>query len=374
MSIPLIDDPAAMGLWPEGIARVYAYVREWIDTDRAAGAAIGIARRGVLLNPEGFGRMAPDKTAPPLPADAVFLTASVTKPVTCTAAALLIERGLAQLDTPVAAVVPEFGQQGKDRVTVRHLLTHTSGLPDMIPENTAYRMRFAPLSEFIDRICTLDLRFAPGTDISYQSMGIAMLGEIVRRVTGTPLPAFLRQEIFQPLGMQDTALGCEGIDVDRVPHIRLPAELYEAEWSWNRAYWRGFGAPWGGMFSTVRDMNLFCQMFLHGGVWNGGRVLAASTVEAMTVSQTAGMAGVPEEATRQQAWGLGWRINHPRTTFGVQTPPSAHAFGHYGATGTMVWADPETGLSCAVFTNQPDMCESEAIRRCSDLIAASVMA
>ncbi|MBI4551194.1 MAG: beta-lactamase family protein, partial [Candidatus Latescibacteria bacterium] len=258
MTIPITDRPEDIGLSSERLAKAFAYIESWVATDLAPGAAIGLARQGRHLTPRGFGRMAPKPDAPMLPSDAIFLTASVTKPVACAAVMLLVERGQAGLDTPVVSVIPEFGAQGKDRVTIRHLLTHTSGLLDMIPENVDYRKRHAPLDEFIARICDLDLLFEPGTNISYQSAGIAILGEIVWRVTGTPLPEFLRREMFEPLGMDDTSLGVRPDLLARIPEIRLPDDLIEADWGWNKPYWRAFGAPWGGMFSTVRDMSVFC--------------------------------------------------------------------------------------------------------------------
>lgn len=372
MTIRTTDNPADLGLSPDGISAVYDGIASWIVSDRAAGAAIGIARDGVHLTPRSFGRVAPEPDAPVMPPDAVFLTASVSKPVTCAAVGLLLERELVTLDTPVTEIVPEFGSHGKHRVTVRHLLTHTSGLPDMIPENLEYRQQHRPLDDFIKRICELELRFEPGTDISYQSMGIAMLGEIVKRTTGAPLPEFLRKEICMPLGMNDTSLGSRYIDVERVPVIRLDDDLAGQDWNWNHAYWRAFAAPWGGMFSTVRDINVFLQTFLHDGSYGGVRVFDAATVAAMTRNHTGDMPRIPHDVKQKQAWGLGWRLNQPQTTFGLGARPSPSAFGHYGATGTVVWADPETGLSCAIFTTQPDLCESEEFRRCTDSVAGTV--
>ncbi|MBI4553312.1 MAG: beta-lactamase family protein, partial [Candidatus Latescibacteria bacterium] len=216
----------------------------------------------------------------------------------------------------------------------------------------------------------LDLLFEPGTNISYQSAGIAILGEIVWRVTGTPLPEFLRREVFEPLGMADTALGVRPEMLGRIPEIRLPDDLIEADWGWNKPYWRAFGAPWGGMFSTVRDMSVFCQTFLSGGAYGGVRVFDPATVRAMTTDQTALMDRLPAEVKQKEAWGLGWRLNRPETAFGTGLSP--RTFGHYGATGTVVWAAPDTGLSCAIFTTQPSLCESGEFRQCAGMIREAV--
>jgi len=357
--LPTTDLSTDVGLSADGINRLYHYIQSWIDEGQTPGAAVGIARNGCLLSPRGFGRMG-------LAADAAPLPASVTKPVSCAAVALLIERGLVTLNTSVASILPAFGQHGKDQVTVHHLLTHTSGLADMIPENIAYRQRHAPLDEFIARIYTLDLLFEPGTNISYQSTGIAILGEIVRQITGKPLPVFLDEEIFEPLGMNNSSLGNHGIDVDRVALIDVPDAQLGEPWNWNEAYWRGFGAPWGGMLSTVADINSFTQMFLHDGQLGETRIFQPETITSTIADQTSSMDLIKAEVRGKQSWGLGWRLNNPPS-------PSLRTFGHHGATGTMVWADPETGLSCAVFTTKPSFCESDALRQCSDLVMEAMV-
>src|SRR5262249_39757197 len=149
-------------------------------------SALCVGRRGKTVEPRFFGPVRPD---------ALFLVASLTKPVTVAAVMLLVERGQVMLDDPVALYVPKFGQNGKRDVRLRHLMTHTSGLPDMVPNTLLLRAAHKPLAAFIDEICTLPLLFAPGTGVNYQSTGIAMLGEVVHQVTGTALPEFLRKEI-----------------------------------------------------------------------------------------------------------------------------------------------------------------------------------
>lgn len=131
--------------------------------------------------------------------------------------------------------------------------------------------------------------------------------------------------------------------------------------------WRTFGGP----FSTVRDMNLFLQVFLKGGTTERVRVLRPETTALMIQNHSGAMSAVSDASKGREARGLGWRINEPRSTYGIEKSPSARTFGHNGATGTVAWADPESGLSCAIFTSQPNMCDSEEIRRCSDLAVAA---
>ena len=142
--------------------------------------------------------------------DALFLIASITKPVTATAIMMLLERGRLALDDRVADYVPAFAANGKRDVLIRHLMTHTSGLPDMLPENEKLRRAHRPLSAFVEGTCRLPLLFPPGTRVNYQSMGIAMLAEIVHQVTGVALSEFLAKEVFGPLEMADTSLGVQG--------------------------------------------------------------------------------------------------------------------------------------------------------------------
>src|SRR5207302_1618095 len=173
----------------------------------------------------------------------------------------LVARGQLALDQPVSEALPEFAEGGKESVTIRHLLTHTSGLPDMLPENQALREEHAPLSEFVRRVCRLGLDFPPGTRIQYQSMGIAALGAVIERVDGRSLPRFLKEEFFQPLGMDSSCLGLEDRLADRnaridlsVPGAGSTVGARETDWGWNSDYWFHFGAPWGGMFATPLDL------------------------------------------------------------------------------------------------------------------------
>ena len=137
-----------------------------------------------------------------------------------------------------------------------------AGLPDMLPENQSLRERHAPMSEFIQQICQLKLDFPAGTGLQYQSTGLAILGEIVQRVSRISLKEFLRKEFFEPLGMKDTALGIDWLPEERVPNLKLPPEQEGVDWSWNSPYWRNLGAAWGGMFSTVEDLTHFLKMLL----------------------------------------------------------------------------------------------------------------
>ena len=352
--------------------QAYHYLEELVGTGRIPGASILVADNGIPIEARSFGNMSLLPNSQQVQPDTIFLVASVTKPVTAAAVMLLVERGKLLLDDPVYSIIPEFANRGKEVITVRHLMTHTSGLPDMLPENTQLREKHAPLKEFIRRICDLELDFPAGTSIQYQSCGIAILGEIVERITGASLPEFLRSEIFSPLGMHDTSLGIGVLQTDRVAHVNIGEEMQKVDWGWNKSYWRNFGAPWGGMFSTVNDMFRFCQAFINGGELDGIRVFSLATTKAMTSDQTTLMPNIPSEIKSGRVWGLGWRLQPTAdwSAFGDLVSPGA--FGHYGATGTVVWADPLSRAVCILFTTQPSASSEGILGRCSNMVAASI--
>jgi CubicO group peptidase (beta-lactamase class C family) len=363
--------PETIGLSSTRLERAYQFLDDAVRRGQIPGAAILVARQGTPVAPRAFGRLRLSPDSPPMQPDSIFLTASVTKPVVVSALMLLVERGLILLDDPACAYVPEFADFHKDGITIRHLMTHTSGLPDMLPENEGLRAQHAPLSEFVRRICELSADFSPGTDIQYQSTGIAMLGEILERVTATPLRDFLRREIFDPLGMDDTALGAAGLPAQRIAEVNVWPEMAEKDWNWNNPYWQNFGAPWGGLFSTVGDMFRYCQLFLNGGNFGDVHIFSPATVAAMTRNQTRSLPDIDKRAEHEHAWGLGWRLIPPsgRSTYG--NPVSPGTFGHSGSTGTLVWMDPEREMVCVLFTTQPADTLNGLRQRCSNLVAAS---
>ncbi len=266
-------------------------------------------------------------------ADTVFLLASITKPMTATGVMRLVDRREISLSDPVRKYIPEFRGGDRDLVTVRHLLTHTSGLPDMLPENEALRRRHAPLSDFVAGVCRTPLLFKPGTEYRYQSMGILLAAEIARRVTRTPFREFLQVQVFRRLGLAHTSLGLGGRKISDTAQCQVTGN---DDWNWNSPYWRDLGAPWGGAHSTASDVARFLQSFLKPD----GRVLKPATAASMIVNQNAGL---------NEPFGLGFQV--APGAFGKACSP--RTFGHSGSTGTIAWADPATGVSCALLTTKP---------------------
>src|SRR5262249_31795434 len=156
------------------------------------------------------------------------------------------------------------------KVRVRDLLSHTSGLPDMLPENTELRRSHAPLSEFVKRTFTTPLLFAPRTGFHYQSMGVLLAGEIVERVSGARLRDFEKREIFDPLGMKNTALGLGGRKISETVWCQTSPGAKEEDlksWGPNSPYWRDMGHPWGGMHTTSGALAILLEAFLNGGIY-----------------------------------------------------------------------------------------------------------
>ncbi|MDP6039126.1 MAG: serine hydrolase, partial [Candidatus Latescibacteria bacterium] len=140
------------------------------------------------------------------------------------------------------------------------------------------------------------------------------------------------------------------------------------DWDWNSDYWRNFGAPWGGLFTTASDLTTLCQAFLFGGEVNETRVLSKATVRSMTGDQTSVMPDLPESEKSRQRWGLGWRLSDVSLYSDLVSPDT---FGHSGATGTVAWMDPTTEVTCVILTNDPTGARS--VRPgVSDAVAAAV--
>jgi CubicO group peptidase (beta-lactamase class C family) len=356
--IETTDDPGDLGIAPRAMDLASGLLEEAVVRGDLMGAALQISRDGTVLSPRCFGRRELADDGAPVEPDTLFLVASVTKPIVAAAAVLLIERGRFSLDDAVVDLVPEFANSGKECVQVRHLLTHTSGLPDMLEENLDLRAKHAHLDTFVEHICQVKLLFEPGTRISYQSTGIAMLGEIVKRTEGIPIQAFLRREFFDPLGLGDTSLGMQEDRRERMSQVKIPGGGFEyggqsAEtWNWNSDYWLNFGAPWGGMLTTVGEMTTLCRLFLNGGRIGEARILGEATARTMTTDQTSYLPGLSEPDRLERRWGLGWRLKDRASSIFSDFASDA-TFGHEGATGTVVWVDPETATSFVLFTNDP---------------------
>lgn len=294
--------------------------------------------------------------------DSMFLLGSITKPITAVAVMVLADQGELRLSDRVVKFIPEFSEGDRKNITIEQLLTHTSGLPDQLPENNALRARHAPLSEFLRGTLRTPLLFAPGTRYHYQSMGILLAAGIAERVTKTTLPEFLAKEVFAPSGMTRTVLGLGRFAKrDMVPCQTARAapesgagDPNARDWDWNSDYWRSLAAPWGGAHSTAADLSVFLRGFMHPD----GRVLREETARRMIQNHTQGLG-----ARR----GIGFALGPA----GFGKGCSENSFGHSGSTGTLAWADPATDTTCVILTSLPSRVSGDLILHpVSDLVAS----
>jgi len=344
-------------------------LNEEAASGRVLAASILVARHGVVVQQRGFGKLSPDPAALSAKADTIYFLASITKPFTVAALMLLVERGLVTLTDPVQKYLPEFQGPEREKVRVQDLLSHTSGLPDMLPENLQLRRVHAPLSEFVKHAMTTPLLYTPRTAFAYQSMGTLLAAEIVERLSHSALRDFEKKEFFDPLGMKDSALGLGGRAIAAAAWCQGRPTYAQSEgdqklFGPNSFYWRDLGHPWGGMHSSALDLGVFLQMFLNGGTYAGRRILSLASVEAMTSDQNHGI---------DAPWGLGWGLKQSRIYSYFGDLSSEHTFGHVGATGTVAWADLNRDLLCVILTTRPiDEDSGFLLRRVSNMVASAV--
>lgn len=287
--------------------------------------------------------------------DASFLLGSISKPIVVAALMTLYDQGHFSLDDPVRAHLPEFTGGARDQVTIRHLLTHVSGLPDQLPNNAQLRQSHAPLSQFVEGTFRIPLHFEPGTRYEYSSMGILLASAIAQRLTGVEIRQLVHQAVLQPLGMHHSALGMGSLDASQTMPCQVEHAAPEAgggapgseDWGWNSPYWRALGSPWGGVQASAADVCCFLDAFLHPT----GSPFSPETARLMIRNHN------PEGITPR---GLGFDV-YP-----------TGGFGHTGSTGTIAWADPSRDLTCVVLTTLPAGADSATHPRqaASDLMAA----
>ncbi len=310
-----------------------------IAAGKAPGAVVRI-ESGRAVYQKTFGDKATKPERSPMTADTIFDAASLTKViVTAPAIALLIEQGKLGLDDRVEKWIPGFKKNGKGAVTIRHLLTHTSGQP-----NVSSPRSNSTLAELVMSYSKVPLNFEPGTRWQYSNSGINTLGRIVEVVSGKRFEVFLQERILDPCGMADTTFWPDEKQAKRLAktYRTVDGELEEAG---NYFVKGGLSDrsrtpyPAGGLFSTARDMMRFYQMMLHGGVVDGNRLLKKKSVKELTRTQTG---DIKTGFVTGMSWGLGFQVvKEPQ---GVTEMVSPGTYGHGGAYATNSWADPKTGL------------------------------
>ena len=336
---PREGPPESVGMDGRRLAQVDSVLRAAMLDDAFPGAAVAVGRGDVITKLDGHGYYTYEQTKR-VQTTSQYDLASLTKVVaTTTAAMLLVERDRIALDEPVSTYLPDFAQNGKEAVTVRQLLTHSSGLKPYLGPDERGPTRAATL----DTVMAQPLAYAPDTESTYSGLNFLTLMHIVETVTGRSFDAFCREEIFEPLGMDQTGF----YSVDReaewvVPTTDTTGTTYRGSVHDPMARTMGGVSGNAGLFSTARDLARFAYMLTHEGRIDGQQFLAAETIETFTAKTD-----VPG-STRA----LGWDTKSPEGYSSAGDLFSVSSFGHTGYTGTSMWIDPTQDLFVILLTNR----------------------
>ena len=354
--------PEEAGFRPDGLAELDRVLDSALAEKAFPGGVVAVGKDGALVHLRAVGRLSYDADAAAVTNDTLYDLASLTKViVTTTMAMMLVDEGLLDLDKPVRAFLPRFRGGAKDSVTVRQLLTHSSGIDWWAPLYQELTSRPA----FVERIQQMGLAYEPGTKSLYSDLGLVLLGEILERVAGEPIDSFARRRILGPLGMKDTQYKPPAALLSRIaPTENDPwrGRVVRGEVHDENAYAMGGIAPHAGLFGTAPDLARFAQMLVNGGVYDNKRLVSRETLDAFTKA-----AGVPGSSRA-----LGWDTPDGSNSAGALL--SAHAFGHTGFTGTSMWIDPERRLFVILLTNRVHPTrENNAIRAVRRSVADAVV-
>ena len=364
--------PESVGMSSDRLERIGPALQRYVDDGKFAGMLAVVACHGKIAYLREFGMMDVE-TQEPMRADAIFRIYSMSKPITSVALMMLYEQGGFQLNDPVASYIPAFAQTkvfvretsdgmevaDQERpITVRHLLTHTSGLAYGIGDGAPVESLYAendmlrkdePLSAKIPRLATLPLAQQPGTMWRY-SMATDVLGYLVEILSDLPLDRYLQERIFGPLGMVDTGFYAPAESLGRLATLYNPTEdggierVVAAEYAYDRP--RAFLSGGGGLVSTAHDYMRFAQTLLNRGELDGIRLLGRKTVEMMTRNHLShdllpfgGYQGTPRHG---MGFGLGFQVTMDVAQSALLGSKGLYRWG--GAAATDFWVDPREGL------------------------------
>jgi CubicO group peptidase (beta-lactamase class C family) len=350
----------------ERLKRIPARMQQFVDKGTLSGAVTLIMRHGVLAAHDAVGYQ-DIETKKPMAKDSIFQIMSMTKPVVSVAVMMCADDGLLSISDPVEKYVPEFkGQKGSEKfggtgkpsraITLRDLLTHTSGLATQPPKEieSLYAKMDMTLGDAVKVYGKTPLDFEPGTQWQYSNMGIDTLGRIVEIVSGMPFEKFIDERILKPLGMKDSFFFPPAEKVARIALVHevkdgklvRAANLFYGGTPANYRKGAIFPGPSYGLYSTAPDLANFYQMMLNGGTFNGKRLLSRASVEAATMVQTGNIKTGHQPGA---GFGLAWEVmKDPPGTLNLL---SIGTFGHGGAFSTHGWVDKQKDL-VAVFLIQ----------------------
>lgn len=339
---------------------IAAKLQPFVDRHSLAGAVLLVANKDKVLDVEtvGYADIAAKK---PMRADNLFWIASQSKAMTAAGLMMLVDEGKVNVDDPVEKYLPEFkalkqvavqidGKRVLLRVshpiTVKNILTHTSGLPfTSAIEKPTFDLQ--PLAERVKSYTAAPLILQPDTKYSYSNAGFNTAGRIIEVVSGMPYEKFMEERLFRPLGMTDTTFWPNSEQLARLAKSYGPnkadnglveVSLTQLHYPLNDREYR-FPMPAGGLFSTAADVGRFCQMLLSGGEFAGKRYLSPAAVQQMTCTQDGDL-----QNKGKGEYGYGFGLETWSKVHGEPQPGSGGAFGHGGAYCTQMHVDPKRGL------------------------------
>lgn len=322
------------------LVEIDSVIKQAIDDGKAPGAVLRIANSGLV-----YRKVYGDKSVKPerysMNYETIFDSASLTKVIaTAPSIAMLIEQGKLDLNDKVDQWIPGFKKNGKGAITIRHLLTHTSGLRPGL----SLRPEWLGVQTAIDKAKAERITFQPNTRFVYSDINFILLGEIVRLASGQSLDKFAAENIFKPLGMMDTGFQPSSDKRGNIaPTEQLDGIILHGEVHDPTARRMGGVAGHAGLFTTAKDLGIFASMMLNAGNYGGRSIFSKETIELMTRSQTSSDMKVRR--------GLGWDISSP-----YSSPRGNHfdldSYGHTGWTGCSIWIDPSTGTSVILMTSR----------------------
>ena len=337
------DEPEVSGLSRDSLRNVDQIMTEAIFDSTFPGGVVTVVKDGNIAYQKGFGYETYEKLNP-IKEDAVYDLASLTKVTATTAAVMkLVEEEKIGLTDKVGNYIPEFSRGKKKNITIENFLLHNSGLPPF----RVYVDSLKSEQEIIEAIKNEPLTYETGTDYRYSDLGFILLGEIIEHVTGRPLDQYLRKTFYYPLGMSSTFFNPRKMGkyfIDRIPPTEIDTVFRDttvhAAVHDERSYFLNGVAGHAGLFSSGRDLAVFCQMLLNDGWYAGRRYLEPSTIQKFTKRQG-----------KHSNRGYGFdRKSEKNSTAGSLT--SKKTFGHLGFTGTSYWIDPERDLAIIILTNR----------------------
>ena len=319
---------------------------EQIDGGSHPGAALAVYRYGQPVL-DLWGGLSDGDSGKPIAQDTLYLIFASTKPLTAASLHVLWERGDLGWDDPVARYWPEFAQNGKGGVTVRHILTHQGGFPDLPKELT-----WDKWNDWGAVLLAMEMAtpiYEPGTVIAHHSHNFGwVVAELVRRIDSRPFTRFMQEEITGPLGMLDTYFGIPPQLEDRVSkvHAMEDCDRLELVATFNRPEVHGAVHPGAGTISTARDVARFYALLERGGTLDGVQIMKPETVAEVTALQVEGTDPVQNLYVRRS---LGLLLADDR--MGSSRTDDIRSFGHGGTGTSVVWADADSGLAMAYITN-----------------------